>query len=110
MCVSADGGGLDQSQQRLTQTRLALHQALATTAHPADPAQRGLAGGELAHTQRHRALPDTRGTGHRPDPPMTERASLRPCQQTTLPLIQMRQNRRKLRRQNCPWLVRPTHA
>ncbi|WP_406469249.1 hypothetical protein [Streptomyces sp. NBC_01594] len=41
---------------------------------------------------------------------MPKRSSLCTYQQTTLPLVEMRQNRLELRRQNSPCLVHPAHA
>ena len=93
---------LHQRQQRRPQPRVQVSQALTATAGLARPAQRLRAGLQLAGPQRHRGLPDPRRAGHHPDPAMPQDPGLRPHQQPPLPLIQMREDRLELRRQQLP--------
>jgi len=60
-------------------------------------------------TPRHRGLPDRASTGHRPDPAMTQGPRLSPHQEPPLPLIQVREDRLKLRRQHPPSFVHGAH-
>jgi hypothetical protein len=94
--------GLHQGQQRRDQPRIGLRQLLAAPARPAGPAQRLLPALQLPGSGRHRGLADSRGSGHQPDPAMTQRPRLSTQQQPALPLIQMRQDRPELRRQHLP--------
>ena len=91
---------LHQGQQRRAQPRIHISRPLAAPARPPHPAQRLRAGVQLANAQGHRSLADPRGPGHQPDPAMPQRTGLSAHQQPTLPLIQMREDRRELRRQN----------
>ena len=91
---------LHQGQQRREQPRIHVGHALAPPARPARPAQRPGARVQLIHAQRHRGLADSGGPGHQPDPAMPQRTGLSTHQQPPLPLIQMREDRPELRRQN----------
>jgi hypothetical protein len=67
---------------------------------PARPVQRLSTRVQLSNAQRHRGLPDPGGPGNQPDPAMPQRPRLSAHQQPPLPLIQMREDRAELRRQN----------
>jgi hypothetical protein len=92
---------LDQSQQPRAQPRDPGRPPACGPARLTGPAQRLGAGLQLIHPQGHRGLADPGGPGHQPDPAMTERPGLR-AQQQPLPLIQVREDRRELRRQDLP--------
>ncbi len=97
---------LDQGQQRRAQSRIQLGGPLAAPAGPPRPAQRLRTRLQLIHAQRHRGLPDPGSPGHQPDPAAAQRPGLRSHQQPPLPLIQVREDRRELRRQHpCRFLV-----
>ena len=95
---------LDQGQQRRAQAPDPGRPPACGPARLAGPAQRLGAGVQLIHSQGHRRLADPGGPGHQPDPAMAERAGLRAQQQQQppLPLIQVREDRRELRRQDLP--------
>ena len=90
---------LDQGQQRRAQPGIQVGRPLAPPAGPPRPAQRLRPGVQLANAQGHGGLADPRCLGHQPDPAMPQRAGLSAYQQPPLPLIQMREDRRELRRQ-----------
>ncbi len=99
-----------QGQQRRAQTRIQIGGLLAAAARPARPAQRLRPGIQLIDSQRHRGLADPGGLGHRPDPAMSQRPGLGPHQQPPLPLIQMREDHLKLRRQHLPGFLHSAHT
>ena len=103
---------LHQRQQRREQPRVQVSGPLAAAARPPHPAQRLRPGIQLIHAQRHRGLADPGGPGHQPDPAMPQRPGLGPHQQPPLPLIQMREDHRELRRQHLPGFLhsRPYHT
>ena len=101
---------LHQGQQRRAQPRIHVGHALAPPARPARPAQRLCPGFQLIDTQRHRGLADPGGPGHQPDPAMPQRPGLSTHQQPPLPLIQMREDRRELRRQNPHYFLCAAHT
>ena len=101
---------LHQGQQRRAQPRIQIGGLLAAAARPAHPAQRLHPGIQLTGSQRHRGLADPGGLGHHPDPAMPQRPGLGPHQQPPLPLIQMRKDHLKLRRQHLPGFLHSAHT
>ena len=101
---------LDQGQQRREQARVQVSGPLAATARTPGPPQRPSAGIQLVHAQRHRGLADPCGPRHQPDPAVPERPGLGSHQQPPLPLVQVREDDRELRRQNPPRLLQAAHS
>ena len=101
---------LHQGQQRREQPRVQVSGPLAAPARTPDPAQRPRTGIQLVDSQRHRALADPGSPCHQPDPAMAQRPGLRAHQQPPLPLIQMREDHRELRRQDLPRLLHAAHT
>jgi hypothetical protein len=91
--------GLDQGQQRRPQAGVEIDGALASAADPADPTQRLGPRLQLVNTRRHGRLPHSRSPGDQPNPAMPQRPRLSTHQQPPLPLVEMREDRLKLRRQ-----------
>ena len=101
---------LDQGQQRRPQPRIHLGHPLAAPARSACPAQRLLAGVQLGGALCHRRLTHARSPGHQPNPAMTHRPGLGSHQQTALPLVQVREQHRELRRQRLLKPLRNPHT
>jgi hypothetical protein len=101
---------LDQGQQRRAQPRIQIGRPLASPARPASPAQRPGAGVQFRDAQGDRGLADPRGPGHHPDPAMPQDPGLGAHQQTALALIQVREDRRELRRQYLPRFLITAHS
>jgi hypothetical protein len=90
---------LDQGQQRRPQPWINSSQPLASTAHPACPAEWLLPRLQLGHTPRHRGFTNPSRPRDQPAPAMAQHPGLSSQQQAPLPLIQVRQQRLELRRQ-----------
>lgn len=101
---------LDQRQQRGPQPRIQVHRPLATPAHPADPPQRRLPGLQFSYPARDGALTHPGRTGDKPDPAVSQRPRLRPYDQPTLALVQVREQRLELRRQHRIGPLRNPHT
>ena len=101
---------LDQGQQRRAQSRIHIGGPLTAPTGPPCPAQRLSAGLQLIDPQGHRGLADPRGPGHQPDPAVPQRPGLGRHQQPPLPLIQMREDHRELRRQNLHCFLFAAHT
>ena len=101
---------LHQGQQPREQARVQVSGPLAAPARPPDPAQRLRAGIQLVNAQRHRGLADPGGPCHQPDPAVAQQTGLGAHQQPPLPLIQMREDHRELRRQNPCCFLAAAHS
>ena len=100
----------NQRKQRRQQPGIDRGQPLPTPARQTRPAQRQFTAIQITHSPRDRVLRGPRSPGHRPDPTMPQHLGLGPHQQTTLPLIQMREKHPELHRQRLPNLHRHTHT
>ena len=89
---------LDQRQESRQQCWIPLGQLLPAAARAPDPAQWRHTGLQLRDPLGYRALAHSCSLGHHPDPAMPQRPGLCTGEQTTLPLVQMREQRRELRR------------
>jgi hypothetical protein len=107
--ISADVG-LDQREECLPNGRVPVDDAFAASAGPADASQRDLSGVEFPHSDRHSGLTNTGGAGDCSDPAVAEGLGLRPYQQATLSLVDVRQNRLELSCQHGPLPIQPAHA
>lgn len=87
-----------------------VYDAFAAGTGPEDASQWNLSGVEFPHSRRHSGLTDTGGTGDRSDPAVAEGLGLHPCQQATLPLVEVRQNRLELGGQHNPLPIQTAHA
>src|SRR5947209_1747943 len=87
------------------QPRIQVSRPLASAAGPPCPAQWLRAVLQLLHAQGHRGLADPGGPGDQPDPAMPQRLGLGRHQQPPLPLIQMREDHRELRRQDLRYFL-----
>jgi hypothetical protein len=102
--------GLHQGQQRREQARVQVSGTLAAPARTPDAPQRLHAGIQLVSPQRDRALTDPGRPGHHPDAAVSQRPGLSPEQQPPLPLVQVREDHRELRRQNLARLLQAAHS
>jgi hypothetical protein len=99
-----------QRQQRRPQARIKVCRALAPAPGAAHPPQRLLPGLQLGDPARDRALPHPAHLRHYPDAAMPQRPGFCPRHQPPLPLIQVREQHLKLRRQRLLDLHRNAHT
>lgn len=90
---------LYQRQECRHQPRIRLSRLLATPTRSAHPSQRRASRLQFGDPGRDRALAHPRSFGHHPNFAMAQRTRLCPRSQTALTLIEMREQRRGLRRE-----------